>query len=349
MKRLTAYCDLDFLELFLCEEPETRRSEYAEADRLWGEVFDFLRKEADIIIDAPDDDVRALVERLPHLRFLYGGVGPGNVEVRTGALLGVGTASYHGCQDDIFRVYCTEDVIDSTSYSERFGALFVNALSVKEEWSRLLGRHSLIPVGRDDVEGSIASFEDLNGRWTPSAALVVVDRYMFGRSGRRDGKAAAVQNLVPLLRSLLPQRDHDVPVEVLLVGEQEQAGRWNEDAQAVREWIELELTRKNDFLQLDLSVALVPNAQWGDELHDRRIFMGYVYIESGHSIKEYFEGTEPKAKSRLTPSSLADATNLSTAVSELREVDAAVAKAQKLPGVRNIAGTLQNRLLAAVR
>ena len=342
MERLTAYCDLDFLDLFYCLEPERSASEWDEDDRAWVEVHGFLREGADVVVAADDRDLPLLLERRPYLRYLINPVGRSVFRFDPSALDKVGTPGRHNDAADVWRVYLLDgDTHTPNKLRQHFGIWSSTAEEVREDWRRL-GRDLSIPVGRPDVPRSITAFGELEGLWSPLSSLIVTDKYLFG------SKEQARENLIPLLAALLQGEESERRTEVLLVGNHEEA--WVQDADEVRAWVQREL-EPSVTSHIQLSVVLIPQATWRkSRLHDRRLFLSYGYVRSGDSINSYFRSGKPSASSHLAFRPLTNPDAFALAKSELKDVAAAVSDTPDKLGLYPLkAGDMCCRLLDAVR
>lgn len=328
--RLTALCDLGFLEAFYMAEPAGKRAaEYTDADRTWQDVHRFLTHDADVVLDLPDD--RAVLDDHPFLRDLFGFVGAGDLRLDSSAFQGVGTAAYHRDPADVLRLYLLErDGLDPADATRRTRAFFADSESILDDWPAL-ARPRLVPVGRSEVEGSIDDLSGVAGLWPPVGAVVVADRYLFA------DEHGVLDNLVPFLLALLPTEPHEVRVDVLLLGKKDASGAWREDPSWIRSSIVEILEKHRPFLNLDLTVSLA--VRWPPELHDRRVFLSYLYVQSGISINQYVRRGRANTPSRLTPSSLTDPAVLGTFRSELAEIKRVVEE-----GPAHTAGSKRNKL-----
>lgn len=196
-----------------------------------------------------------------------------------------------------------------------------------------LSRTTLIPVNQPDAAGNVGDLSELRGTWPPAGAIVVTDRYMFkDERGVRNG-------LVPLLLAALPAEPHEVRVDVTLVADKAPTEAWSGNPEGIRRGVEELLLEERPFLDLDLTVALVTHRT--PDLHDRRVFMSYLYVQSGASFHEYGSGT----KSRLTPTPLTDPTAIGTFAAELRAVRDVVTGS----GRAYVSGSRRNKLFGAAR
>lgn len=338
MERLTAYCDLDFLDLFYCLEPEGPPSEFDDDDRSWLELHDFLRASADLVVVAEDEELHELLEQRPYLRHLINPIGRSTSTFDPTALEGVGTADRHGAITDVWSVYFLDGTTDPKELQRRFGVWSSAAGGAREDWRRL-GRDVAIPVGRAEVPRSIATFADLAGRWDPISEIVVADKYLFSK------KEHARDNLFSLLIALIGDGCEELEAEVVLVGNHDES--WSKDADEIHSWVMNELCPPIDEDRLCLTVALVNNAIWRKRrLHDRRLFLSYGYVRSGDSINSYFRGGKPSASSHLAFRSLADPDTFALAMSELRDVASAVKDTPKMLGIHAVrASSGRSRLI----
>lgn len=179
---------------------------------------------------------------------------------------------------------------DCRQLEDSFGYSFICGANLSTKWKTFFS-------DRDDavryITTSLAFEEALRfDSWArlesykhPVNAVLIVDKYILSdKSNQRID-----QNLKPLLKSLLPKKKTELPVDVTIIAEQDKQSAYKEPGKfkTVYDDISLYLSRECPHLHVNLSIMkfdrdiLYKLSNQGFDIHDRRIITNYFWIESG--------------------------------------------------------------------
>ena len=338
MHRFTTYCDLAFLDQYARIKPDKDVADWTEEEDQWKKVLDFLRKDSDVIVNMPEEDLSpAQLERHPVLhRLLNGRLAGSRISFDPDAFSGLEEKAFHEAKRP-WRVFLLgKTITPPAQLSAAYGALFLDASEVLQTWARI-GRPAMLNVSdRRDVPRF--SWKDLERFAAPLTSLLVCDPYLL-----KDKSGQALENVAPLVVSLLPKGQNQVPVEIMLVT-MEVVGRLEDLHSKLEGYI-----RKHR-RTLAFSLSLVASKRM-KVYHDRHVFMNYGFVKSGTSFKDYFKKGKPNANTTIGFEPVVDFDRLQVVTNKLRELARMVEDApeEDPQGRRNVVGSKENALLRAAQ
>lgn len=245
----------------------------------------------------------------------------------------------------------------------RFGYYYFSGKLLGKTWGgvftdREIGRYFI--TSRKAIPDNIKfdSWRKLKALQHPLNAIVIVDKYILV-----DGENQSIEaNLKPLLLEIIPNKQNELPIEIIIIAEQ---GVSNNAEHRRKGWYEKqeidnlyfrsvfkELKRflKENFPNtiIDLTIAVldkkVKNAlkNEGFEIHDRRIITNYYWIEAGKGFNLFDNSNQVKASdSKLYYGFNANGAN----IVDIEHLLECYAKCIEKCRDHNIYGSKNNRLL----
>lgn len=346
MSRFVTYCDLEFLDGYYRQKPPADKdaSDFGERDQLWLDVHRFLRRRTDVVVGLPGDDMNALVDRYPFLRYYLSRPAGSTSSFDAEALADVEKESFHENDENPWRLFFLDQTEKAPEeLSALYGALFLNAEQVLDTWERI-ERNVTLSVSQNPAgDNSLQRWEDLQQFRMPLTGLLICDQYMLG------GLQQARENIFAMVAQLLPDAGNTMPVSIMLVTKELDR---QPSVEAIYEGLWDYLIEHRPGLQFVLTIVVA--RRWRDKrylqkYHDRHAFANYSFLKSGRSF-DYFSDSKVKHETTLDIHPMVDPGIRAVALDRLKAIQELVDEIPKEYGKQQcVWGPREHPLLRAVR
>ena len=162
-----------------------------------------------------------------------------------------------------------------------YGILKIKAKFLLEQW-RLYGKMETISIEKNNKSG-LKKWEEIERLKHPLNSLIICDNYILSE------ERLLANNLFPILKALLPTKDINEKVNVMIIYSQESKAIIQNQvlstkilADIIHKYIQQQLFLKN----IEVCVIKANSLFY----HDRRIFTNYFAFESGNTFN-YFDSS----------------------------------------------------------